>query len=89
MVLLAEEAFDRCAVVHDSDDDVSVVGRLLFLNDHVVSVVNANLHHGVSMHGQEERCRISHDVHRQRQAFRDVLFSQDGLSSGNVADKRD
>lgn len=86
-VVLAE-GLDGGLVIQQRRDDVSVLGRVLFANDHEVAVADRGVHHRIAMHLQHEQVAGAGQAFGQAHDVVDMLFRGDGHACGDASDQR-
>ena len=87
-VFLIKSLHGRFIVDH-GNDNFSVMGIHLPVNDDVIVVHNPRLNHAFPANAQNEQLAASNHFLRQGHGFLDVFFRKDRSSRRNAADHRD
>src|SRR2546427_11476201 len=85
-LLFAEEALEGDAVVLEQrDHDVAVTGGRLWLDDHVVAIVDERVDHALPSHAQDIRTVARFDRAWDVEGIRRLRVSLDWLACGDLA----
>ena len=89
MSLLLIESLDGSGIIDQGHNDLSVIRRVLDMNEDTVTVENTGIDHGLSADIQNEGFSLGNYIGGNGEVVLNILLSEDRLSGSNIADDRE
>ena len=86
MSLLLIESLDGSGIIDQGHNDLSVIRRVLDMNEDTVTVENTGIDHGLSADIQNEGFSLGYYIGGNREVVLNVLFGQNRLPGSNITD---